>query len=512
METTKQSAHNAATNDGTRGTNVSALRSTTTASSGTATIAAGRGLTQKAIKWLNKRGLSFKVAAAMGVESCKRGGGDWISIPYIAGGRIVNRKYRRLDVKEHSQDAGADKVCWNVDAVTKYDDEPLIITEGEFDSLAAIQAGFHRVISVPDGAPAEALGDRDTAKYSYLDDLSARIKADPNLHIVLAIDDDPQGANLMHDLALRLGRGRCKWIKYPDGCKDLNDVLMEHGEDGVRDTIIKARWYKVDGIYTISDLPPVPDPKPHPTGFGPCMDPHLNVRLGDFCVVTGIPSMGKSTWVNDLCCRLTQQYQWPIAFASFEQPPQTDHLRALRTWYHRKMVKYQTADEIRAADHWVDENFVFIVPDEDDDVRLEWVEERVATAVIQHGVKVVVVDPWNEMDHTKPHDMSLTEYTGAAIKRLKKLARKYNVFLVVVAHPVKQQKQDDGSFKAPTLYDISDSSHWFNKADVGIVVHQESAGAFIRIAKSRYHHSIGTPGDVPVMFNPSSGRYDTTDI
>jgi twinkle protein len=233
--------------------------------------------------------------------------------------------------------------------------------------------------------------------------------------------------------------------------------------------------------------------------------------MGDLCVITGVPGHGKSTFVNDILCRVAGRHKWRVAIASFEQHPQADHKRALREWhYHGPLydsVGHQLASDqaLAAADQWIDEHFVFVVPGDDDLATLEWTLEKCAAAVIRHGVRVVVIDPWNELDHDKPHDMSLTEYTGKAIKEFKRLARSLDVHVIVVAHPTKL-----GGGECPGLYAISDSAHWANKPDCGIVVWKpdpESSSAEIKVVKSRYHDQIGTPGTVPVVYSRETRRF-----
>lgn len=113
------------------------------------------------------------------------------------------------------------------------------------------------------------------------------------------------------------------------------------------------------------------------------------------------------------------------------------------------------------------------------------------------------------MDHMRPKDMSLTEYTGYAIKRFKAFARQHNIHLIVAAHPAKMKRNTDGGYDIPSLYDISDSAHWYNKADVGIVVHRISeTESLIRVAKSRYHDIIGVPGEIDCMFNKAFNRFE----
>jgi twinkle protein len=238
----------------------------------------------------------------------------------------------------------------------------------------------------------------------------------------------------------------------------------------------------------------------------PFMDDHYKVRMGDFCVITGVPGHGKSTFVNDLTCRLAQSYGWRIAIASFEQHPQSDHRRNLRGWYLGGPAEVFSAEEIAEADRWIDEFFVFIVPSDDDLANLEWTLDASASAVVRYGVRLIVIDPWNELDHDRPADMSLTEYTGKAIKEFKRLAQGHDVHVIVVAHPTKLQQGQQ-----PGLYSISDSAHWANKPDIGIVVwkgQMDQDFAEIRVVKSRYHDQIGRPGTVQTRYNTVTRRFE----
>ena len=455
---------------------------------------------------LTARGLDSETLVRFGVESNVKLGTSCVVIPFHRDGQVVNRKFRTIaGDKQFSQDAGAVKCFWNIDAITDpaLANEPLIITEGEFDAMIAIQCGYQRTVSVPDGAPAEKIGDGESRKYDYLDNAPQGLKE--AREIILATDGDGPGTNLMHDLALRLGRARCKWVKYPKGCKDLNDAFKAYGERGVTETIRRAQWVKVTGLYRMSELPPVNEPEAHPTGIIG-LEKHYKIRLGDLAVITGIPGHGKTTLVNEIAGRLAMK-GWGVCFASFEQRPQTDHRRALRTFYTGRKVIYQHEVEIQTADAWIDKQFSFIVPDDDEDAGLDWVLEAAAAAIIQHGAKLIVIDPWNEMDHVRPPDTTMTEYTGLAIKRLKKFARKFWVHVIVVAHPAKIARLKDGKIPVPTLYDISDSAHWHNKPDIGLIVHRtDDITTMIRAEKVRYD-AIGVRGDVFGSFNVDTARY-----
>lgn len=461
-------------------------------------------------EFLTNRGLSLEALKPFGLRSEQRHGAEWLAIPYFVNGVAVNHKYRKIGEKLFEQDKGARKVFWNQDAITdpELQDIPLIITEGELDAMAAIQCGFLRTVSVPDGAPAEEVGDKESAKYSYIEqqlNLFANVR-----EIILCVDNDAAGINLLNDLALRLDKVRCKYVKYPkryksdERCKDLNEVLFIYGPRGVTETINMAQWMQTDGVYAMGELPPVIEPTGYRNGMG-TLDENYILRRGDFCVVTGIPGHGKSTFLNDLSCRMASKYGWRTAFASFEQSPQTDHKRSLRHWYYAASGNGNMMD----ADKWIDENFRFIIPSDDQDPTLDWVLERCAMAVTQHDCQMIVLDPWNEIDHCKGHNESLTEYTGNAIKKLKRMAKRLNVHLIVAAHPAKM-KREDGQYVAPSLYDISDSAHWANKADVGLAVYRPNVDVNkteIAVLKARYWGINGRTGVSSFMFDAKTRAY-----
>lgn len=493
---------------------------------------------------LEARGLDLELADRLGFGSRKApadlGGIDLLAIPFKREGEVIRRKYRSMGGEPGGrrimmQDKSPVRLLWNEDALR--DDsllaEPLIITEGELDGMVALQCGFQRAVSVPDGAPNPPDPEKpidptpihERAKYAWFADAKPLLSLDRVKTIIIAADGDAPGAQMLEDLGLLLGRARCKYLVYPkcspeglkrpervgkDGvlrtrCKDLNEVLEDWGPKGVRATIENAQWLHGDGVFRMSDLPPVPDPESFACPM-PGMEDHYTLRMGDWVVVTGVPSLGKSTLVNDLFSRFADAYGLKVAIASFEQHPQIDHKRNLRRWFYNGRQWTPTLQQ--EADDWIDQHYRFLVPNEDEDVTLDWMMERLEQAVIQHGCRVVILDPWNELDHVRNHDETLTEYVGRAIKTMKRFARKFDVHFVVVAHPAKMQKaKDTGAYPEPTLYDVSDSAHWYNKADLGLIVHRDQDGSTVRIAKSRYHDKIGKPACINTEFNPATRRF-----
>lgn len=507
-------------NESTARTAASASPSPVTAPHGAVTTAATKAasavltpLTDRHIAAIEARGLEPELLVKHGVGASRRLSGDCIGIPYFDNGVRVGTKYRTLTgEKAFTQDAGSRQILWNVDCLhdATLADHPLIICEGELDAFAAIQAGFPRVVSVPGGAPNERVEDTGGKKYAFLTD--AKQLLDGVREIILATDGDGPGFNLRDDLAVRLGAHRCKYLGYPQDCKDLGDALRRYGVKGVVKTISRAKLMQIRGYFEMDELPPVEEAKAYATGMVNLSD-HYKLRLGDLTVITGVPGHGKSSFINEVSCRMAQMHGWRTVFASFEQAPQTDHRRALRTYYCEKLERDMTEAEIQAADTWIRRHFGFIVPGDDDEVTLEWMIETLSQAVLRKEAQLAVIDPWNEMDHTRPPDMSQTDYVGFAIKSFKKFARKYRVHLIVAAHPAKMARGKDGKYPVPSLYDIADSAHWSNKPDVGVVIHRPDLSVnetLIRVVKARYQQ-IGTPGEIKGAWAGDRSRYTIAD-
>jgi len=474
-------------------------------------------LTEIGIDWLESRSIDVELAVNLGLESCALYGREGISIPFVIDGEVVNHVYRSIRKKAFHLDIGGRLCLWNQDVIfdRTLSSHPLIITEGAFDAISAIQAGFPRAISVPNGTG---------TSMSILDPYLLYLRQLPV--VILAIDDDQDGHRLLHDLVVRIGRPRCKWLQYPRDCKDLNDVLHRHGPARVAEALAGARWVKVDGVARMRDLPPVPVAHAYDPGFAALGD-HYRLRLGDFTVVTGVPNSGKSTWVVDLACRMVSNHGWRVAFASFEMRAKPDLERRLRQWYGGKPPEHLSLRELEAADNWINNNLTMIVRAEDDDydrvpgfphendddedgLTLGWLHEKIMTAVLRHEVNMVVIDPWNGLDLIAAPGMSESRYISHCLKELQGLAQKYAIHLMVVAHPTKMRKEKDGKQPAPTLYDIADSAAFYNRPDVGIIIHRDEDGdTEIRVAKSRYFDQIGRPGKLTMHFDSHAGRFHT---
>jgi twinkle protein len=446
--------------------------------------------------------------------------GRVIVFPFVEHGNIVNEKYRGPQ-KSFWHRKGGKRTFWNVDAL---DDpaletglQPLVITEGIEDALSAIECGYPLTVSVPDGAPPESAEPlpvlnpeaEKSGKFEFMwhnRDRLRRVR-----RFIIATDSDGPGQRLAAEMVRRLAAGRCQFVTYPDGCKDLNDVLVQYGRDAVIAVLRDAKPYPVRGLYRLSEYPSLAPIEPVSVGWslfdGECDgNGWMKLFAGEFVVVTGVPSHGKSTWTLNLLYNLARDHGWRSAIFSPEMPT----VPFLRDKLRRIIGVVE--DE---PDEFIERHFVFIDHDptdnDDDDVTLEWIIDKARDAVLRDGIRVLVIDPWNEVEHARQRDESMAEYIGRAIRMLKRFARQYEVVVIVLAHPTKDVF-DRGNLRKPTLYDIDGSAHWFNKPDHGIVIWRDpvASEAIISISKVRFEQT-GYRGDIRMRFSAMSQRFMSLD-
>lgn len=424
----------------------------------------------------------------------KFGGKDGLAIPMLREGVAINHKYRGPG-KRMMQDPEAPRSLWNEDCLRdpSLAHLPLLITEGEFDGLAAIQAGHVRTVSVIDGAG---------TNLDFLEGIWPLLEAVPR--IILAGDGDAPGQKLNGELARRLGAARCARVEYPEGAKDLNDVVRDHGEAAALERIEKAKPYPIEGIYRLSDFPEQEALDCKPCGWIG-LNTHLKLWVPELMVITGIPGHGKSKFALHLLCNQVEDHGAKVAIFSAEVP-----------------VKPIIRDELRAyhggtpedADAWIEENFVWISSNPrtaEEEVDAEWLIEKAGDAVIRHGITWMLIDPWNQLEHKRTGRESITEYQERQLRAINRFRRSFGVGVVIVAHPTKAVMGRDGKVRTPGLYDIDGSAHWYNAPDHGVVVDRPNiAGSKVRIIvrKSRFRES-GVAGEAWLDFDQKGGRYSS---
>lgn len=462
----------------------------------------------KVTEWFETRGISQAtlddVKVEQGSEYMPQTGKleNTIQFNYIMGDQLINIKYRdgRKNFKLYK---GAEKVFYNINSVIGYDS--CVITEGEMDVLAFHEAGIKNVVSVPNGA---------TLTNNNLDYLDNCIDYfEDKERILLAMDKDEPGQMLQQELVRRLGAETCFIVDFDD-CKDANEYLLKYGKDKLAESIAKARPYPLENVTTFKDIEgEITDfvRNGFKPGFQvglPNFDEIFSTYTKQFITVTGIPSSGKSDFVDQMVVGYNQQYGWKTAFASPENQPTYLHAHKLmrKVWGEMPNVGDIGGDKWNEiADH-INDHFYFIDMDKYD---LDSVLRKGAELVKRKGIKCLVIDPYNKVRDINAKTDDVNRYTMDYLMKIETFAKKYDCLVFIVAHPTKMYKNQQGQIEEPTMYSIKGGGEWYDASYHGLLVHRdyEAGTTKVKVLKCKFQNLGVNGAEAHFTWNPNSGRF-----
>jgi twinkle protein len=459
------------------------------------------------LDWLEGRGISASVAGRNPIYPSGKNG---IEFRYINEGEVVNRQTRTLSAKGFRFETGKPVIPFGLDDCEGQ--REVVIVEGVMDKLAVEEAtGRTSVLAMPSATPS-----------SECYELACAACADAK-RVIVAVDNDEAGAKLRDELVRRLGTHRCAVVDWLDGYKDANDVLLRLGADNLLYKLSQAVDFPVEGVFTIDDswaaierLYEEGMPAGNSTGWAH-MDRYYTVRRKQLTVITGTPGSGKSVWADALLMNLAQNdWTWKFAVCSPEMQPLERHWSHFISLYANKPFgkgprERLDRETLRQAKEFIRDKFFQVLPEEP---TMEAVIEKFLWTHHRHGVGGLLLDPWNELDHSRPSGMSETEWCNQQLRILKRVGWQHDVAIWLVAHPTKMYRnKQTGKYDIPTLYDISGSAAFYNKCDNGLVIVRdkgdETAPVEVHVQKIRYQEIGGLTGEQPVLFmhDKATGRY-----
>jgi len=446
-----------------------------------------------------------------------------IGFNYFDHNILINTKTRTLD-KRFEFVAKAELIPYNIDAILRKD--VCYITEGEFDCMTMSQCGFPETISVPNGAQ---------KNLSFLDRF-IETHFEDKTRIVLALDNDTKGNMLKQELLRRLGEERCRLVQWSDDCKDANEELLKHGAESLREKVNNAKEIPLSGIQTVEDVESSLDElfvngKQHgaETRMGE-FDKVITFETGRYMVVTGRPGDGKSEFVDELCLRLCLLHGWKVAYFSPENTPITYHLSKLvekLSGYQFEANGRMTWELYKGCKKWISENICHILPgtdvdptidefnadyqhaveDKTDRYTLPAILEKARQAISRRGVRILVIDPLNNIEPEPGYeDLRWDRMVNAELRRF---ARKYHCLVILVAHPRKVNRANlDGNKRRVEMNDINGSADFGNMSDFCLSVDRddEMKVVSIYVDKVKFKH-LGSRGVYFFHYDKCSGRY-----
>lgn len=466
-------------------------------------------LSEASATYLRLRGFSRQTWERRGVGEANGA----IAMPYYERGKLVLVKFRpprkpKPGERKGWREAGGKSVFWGMDLCDP-SRGPLVITEGEMDTLALDEAGVANVVSVPSG-------NEDLTCVDICWDWLEQFK-----EIVIWPDNDGPGEKMAENLVKRLGADRCSIVRVER--KDANEMLYLDGAGAVRKAVEQAQEIPIDGLIRVADIDDDFDPsvaEKYRTGF-PGLDRFLvgGFYAGQLTIWSGVNSHGKSTLLGQVMLEAIEQGVGVCAFSG-ELPA-----RVFRYWANLQAAGGAGAGYL-ATKTDADGNETYYVPKRIRETIQAWYRDKFylydsfgdadAESIIRvfsyaakrHGCKVFLVDNLGATTFSGD-ERSFWHDQATFIRKMAKFAHTYSVHVHVVAHPRKVQDE----YKDLGKEDIFGSGGISNIADNIITVRRlspaekdkEGADAKVNIVKNRLFGNHNK--SLLLQFDPTSRRF-----
>ena len=502
----------------------------------------------KTVAWFKKRGISEKTLEIMKVTD----GEDWmparvikrkdgteytvrdkvgrdgshgdnclcIHFNYYRDGELIATKLRSGDKCFRQAKANCEQICYNLDGILNTED--CYIVEGEMDALSLAEIGYTNVVSVPDGGSDKAM--------HWLVDYYEKYFADKKT-IYICSDNDTVGSDLCRELQKHFDPGSYVIVTdygtKPDGtpCKDANDCLMFCGPDTLRKKLDEGRTVRPEGDadmerlgLDLDDLYANGLPKGVEIGF-PNLNQLVRLEKGRLVIITGTPGSGKSQFLDQVAEKMNYHHGWRFSMFSPEMMPLSLHMAMLVSKFTGKHFDRESinASLYQKAKERVMDAVHFIDPDSYD---LDGILAIAKYQVRKYGCDALVLDPWNDLT-MNGEGITKTDDINTALLKILTFTQQQHIVTFVMAHPSKVARNKDGTVPKISLSDISGSIHFYNRADIGIVLtrHSEEGRDYteLTVQKMRFAN-LGKVGDCYFKYQVGVGRFhpydpalDTTD-
>ena len=430
-----------------------------------------------------------------------------IAFEYYKNNLLTFIKYRNLKKKNKGRKYRREKdtkpILWNMDNVNP--DKPVLITEGEFDLMAAIQSGYENGVSIPSGS-------EDFNWLDYCWDFIEEVE-----EFIIWVDNDKAGKDLEEKLIAKLGEDRCRIVEQ-EKYNDINEMLYSEDEEAVLEKIEEAKQAPIDGIIRLAEVEyfDVTDIEAAPSGFKELDRSITGFQMGTISVWTGENESGKSTLLGQMMAESINAGYNVCAFSG-ELPKYV-----FRNWIEKQMaseryilcMEPEGQDERYVVDRhikeymgkWYFDNF-FLYDADKRRVNADIVLDKFEQTAKRYNCRVFLIDNLIKMNL----GMGKENYYRAQSEFIDKcsvFAHKHNCHIHIVAHPRKTEGKVDKMA-------ISGSGDITNLADNVFLVNNHSNNikkdydSSVAVLKDRMFGKSGKA--IKLLFNEKDLRFAEID-
>ena len=430
-----------------------------------------------------------------------------IGIPYLKNNLLIAVKKRTLSGKiKNLSITGSKFYLYNSDNTTF--DEPVVITEGEFDAMIVYQSGYKNVMSV--GTGANSVNNLFEQAGEFLTKFNS---------IVLFTDNDKYGLEMDKKFIDKFKRKISTVDKnLYKGEKDANDIYLKYGKEQIL-KIIESGKTTFDGEWDLERNPytelDYSGTKFIKTGIK-SLDYAINtIQSKTVSLITGRSNAGKSTFVNQIMIsaieegfkcylvagegeknKIMNKFYSGIVGSRKElyiekafglrtiKEPKPEVLKAIQKWHKNKLKLF-----VKSLSKYKNESQLF-----------EMLEYKIRT---EH-YDLIILD--NLMSLLVVSDAkNKNEAQGQFVEKCHHLAKSTNCAIIIVLHPNKTYKAG----KEMEFEQISGTSDMPNKADtiinvIRIINPEDNIGSKIQVAKNRDFPELPT---IDCMYDYNTNSY-----
>ena len=413
----------------------------------------------EAVEYMKSRGISEEISKRYRLTVQKNNSKILVFPFFDENGVMVSAKYRKMDfVKSRDKNKEwfeADTMPILFGMMQCKDFKRLIITEGQIDSLTVAECGFDNSVSVPNGATGFTW---ISNCYDWLDRFD---------EIVIFGDCEKNKITLVDDIVSRFPLKKIRVVRQVDylGEKDANDILRKYGKRAVRHCIENAEIKPVRAVKPLSSVKKADLSKMEhiKTGIYDVDKAIGGMYLGQVILITGKRGEGKSTLASQIFANAIDQGYSVFAYSG-ELPDYH-----FKNWIDLQIAGSQNIEmsknEYGEYDYWLSDKtverinewyaekaYIFdnnVILDElavdgrknaaGEDITLLGAMQQ---AVCRYGINLVLIDNLMTAIDVEPAS-DLYRAQSEFVKKVKSLAIKLNIAVIIIAHPRKESNKDE---------------------------------------------------------------------
>ena len=456
--------------------------------------------TKNILTYCEKRNISKSTIDYVGVK--ENNGSVCFEYRNELGEHLAN-KYRRTKKPKNNNapkmwfEKGTNvNTLFNMDKVNV--SEPLLITEGEFDCLSAIESGFKNTVSIPSGV--NSTNEWITSNWTFIEQFE---------EIIIWFDNDEAGIKGAREVFNRLPNASVKIVRC-EIANDINELLHKYGKLAILKQIEKATTPTLEGVATLDMIEDfdVHEAETLKTGIDDIDTDLIGMVFGSLNVLSGRNGSGKSTILNQIYIAEAINQGYKTFLFSGELIGGNVKYWLLQTLANEEQFAEYTAKDghkykkvtIQAKEKIVqdvkDRFFLY----DSDDYRIEAIIEKMTILAKRYGVRVFIIDNLMTLESSLKDKYEAETDT---VKKLKNFAKKYNAIVHLVAHPRKSMNENISKD------DVSGSANITNLADYVTVIERnfdkdKEYDASLNILKNRH---TGVNVEMKLKFNIERKRF-----